>query len=118
MTLKREEWHKTFLKMIGTTGTITLLISVSALIIYVLMHQASHYFILQNLLISCSFISLSILILQTLRSMYHVFYLPLMDSCHQNYQKIIFFCCSFSMILIILSSFLISFSKMLNDYYR
>ena len=117
MILQRKEWHENFLKMVGASSTITLLICMSSFIIYILMHQISRYFILQNLLISFSFISLSILILQSLRSMYHVYHLPLMESCQQNYQKIIFFCCSFSMALIILTSFTLTFSKMLHDYY-
>lgn len=115
--LTRKEWHETFLKMVGSTSMITLVITMSCLIIYILLSQISASFLMQNLLISFSFISLFILTMQTLRSMYHVYHLPLMNSCMQNYQKIIFFCSSFSMALIILSSFLLSFSKMVQDYY-
>lgn len=115
--LTRTEWHETFLKMVASTSMITLIITMSCLIIYILLSQISSSFLMQNLLISFSFISLFILTMQTLRSMYHVYHLPLIDSCRQNYQKIIFFCSSFSMALIILSSFLLSFSKMLKDYY-
>lgn len=115
--LTRKEWHETFLKMVGSTSMITLVITMSCLIIYILLSQISTSFLMQNLLISFSFISLFILTMQTLRSMYHVYHLPLMNSCMQNYQKIIFFCSSFSMALIILSSFLLSFSKMVQDYY-
>lgn len=115
--LTRKEWHETFLKMVGSTSMITLIITMSCLIIYILLSQISTSFLMQNLLISFSFISLFILTMQTLRSMYHVYHLPLMNSCMQNYQKIIFFCSSFSMALIILSSFLLSFSKMVQDYY-
>ena len=115
--LNRQEWHETFLKMVASTSMITFVISMSSLIIYILLSHIGQSFLMQNLLISFSFISLFILTMQTLRSMYHVYHLPLMNSCRQNYQKIIFFCSSFSMALIILSSFFLSFSKMLNDYY-
>ena len=116
--LKRKEWHETFLKMVSSVSMITFVISMSCLIIYVLLSEINQYFIIQNIVISFSFISLFILIMQTLRSMYHVYYLPLMNSCTQTYQKIIFLCSSFSMVLIIMSSFLLSYSKMLKDYYN
>lgn len=116
--LNRKEWHETFLKMLSSTSMLTFIICMSCLIIYILLSEVSQYFMIQNIVISFSFISLFILIVQTFRSMYQVYYLPLMNSCTQSYQKIIFFCCSFSMMLIILSSFLLSFSKMLKDYYN
>ena len=115
--LNRKEWHETFLKMLSSTSMITFIICMSCLIIYFLLSQTTQYNITQNMIISFSFISLFILIAQTFRSMFHVYYLPLMNSCTQTYQKIIFFCCSFSMLLIIICSFLLSFSKMLKDYY-
>ena len=115
--LKRKEWHETFLKMLGMSSMLTFIISMSGIIIYILLSQLNQYFIIQNMMVSLSFISLFILTLQTLRSMYHVYYLPLMTSCQHTYQKIIFFCCSFSMSLIVISALILSFSKMLKDYY-
>lgn len=115
--LNRKEWHETFLRMVSSTSLITLIISMSSLIIYIMLSQISRYFLVQNIIISFSFISLFILTMQTLRSMYHIYYLPLMNSCTQNYQKIIFFCSSFSMALIVISSFSLSLTKMLKDYY-
>ncbi|CEI54268.1 hypothetical protein [Acinetobacter bereziniae] len=56
--------------------------------------------------------------MQTLRSMYHVYYLPLMNSCAHTYQKLIFFCSSFSIALIVLSSFFFNFTQMLKTYYN
>ncbi len=115
--LKRKEWHETFLKMLGMSSMLTFIISMSGIIIYILLSQLNQYFIIQNMMVSLSFISLFILTLQTLRSVYHVYYLPLMTSCQHTYQKIIFFCCSFSMSLIVISALILSFSKMLKDYY-
>lgn len=114
--LNREEWHETFLRMVGSSSLITLIISMSGFIVYYLLSQISPFYLIQNLLISFSIISLFILTMQTLRSMYHLYHLPLMNSCTQTYQKIIFFCSSFSMGLIIISSFIMSFSKLLQDY--
>ncbi|MDR0237366.1 hypothetical protein [Acinetobacter sp.] len=116
--LNRKEWHETFLKMVASASMITFIIYMSCLIIYYLLSQISQYFIVQNVVISFSFISLFILTMQTLRSMYHVYYLPLMNSCAQNYQKLIFFCSSFSIALIVLSAFLLNFSQILKDYYN
>jgi hypothetical protein len=116
--LNRREWHETFLKMVASASMITFIIYMSCLIIYYLLSQISQYFIVQNVIISFSFISLFILTMQTLRSMYHVYYLPLMNSCTQNYQKLIFFCSSFSIALIVLSAFLLNFSQILKDYYN
>ncbi len=116
--LTSKEWHEIFLKMLGSTSMITFIIYMSCLIIYILCAVFTPYFIVQGILIGFSFVSLFILVMQTFRSMYHIYYLPLINSCEQTYQKIIFFCCSFSMTLIIISSFLLSFTKMLNDYYN
>jgi phosphate starvation-inducible membrane PsiE len=115
--LNRKEWHETFLKMVASASMITFIIYMSCWIIYFLLAQTSQYNLIQNIVISFSFISLFILTMQTLRSMYQVYYLPLMNSCRLNYQKIIFFCCSFSIALIVVSSFLLNFAKMLKDYY-
>lgn len=115
--LNRKEWHETFLKMVASASMITFIIYMSCWIIYFLLAQISQYNLIQNIVISFSFISLFILTMQTLRSMYQVYYLPLMDSCRLNYQKIIFFCSSFSIVLIVVSSFLLNFGKMLKDYY-
>ena len=104
--LNRKEWHETFLKMVASASMITFIIYMSCWIIYFLLAQISQYNLIQNIVISFSFISLFILTMQTLRSMYQVYYLPLMNSCRLNYQKIIFFCssfCSRSSCLILLS---------------
>ena len=116
--LTRKEWHELFLKMLSSTSMLTFIICMSCLIIYILLSQINHYFMIQNMLISFSFISLFILVMQTFRSMYQVYYLPLMNSCTHTYQKIIFFCSAFSMLLIMICSFLLSYSKMLKDYYN
>ncbi|MDR6543964.1 hypothetical protein ABIC56_004238, partial [Acinetobacter bereziniae] len=116
--LNRKEWHETFLKMVASASMITFIIYMSCLIIYILLSQISQYFIVQNIVSSFSFISLFILTMQTLRSMYHVYYLPLMNSCAHNYQKLIFFCSSFSIALIVLSSFFFNFTQMLKTYYN
>ena len=116
LKLNRKEWHETFLRMVGSTSLITLIISMSSLIIYYFLSHLSQSFFIQNILISFSFISLFILTAQTLRSMYHLYHLPLMNNCPQSYQKIIFFCSSFSMGLIIVSSLIMSISKTLQEY--
>ncbi len=117
-SLNRKEWHETFLKMVASASMITFIIYMSCLIIYILLSQISQYFIVQNIVSSFSFISLFILTMQTLRSMYHVYYLPLMNSCAHTYQKLIFFCSSFSIALIVLSSFFFNFTQMLKTYYN
>jgi uncharacterized membrane protein len=78
--LNRKEWHETFLKMVASASMITFIIYMSCLIIYILLSQIK-YNLIQNIVISFSFISLFILTMQTLRSMYQVYYLPLMNSC-------------------------------------
>lgn len=111
--LSTREWHETYLKMIGTTSTITLLISMSSFLIYLLLNQIQQHNGIQLLIISFSVISFFILIAQTIRSMYHLYHLPLITNCPQTYQKMILFCSSFSMSLIILGSYVISLSKMI-----
>ncbi len=63
--LTRKEWHELFLKMLSSTSMLTFIICMSCLIIYILLSQVNHYFVIQNILISFSFISLFILVMQT-----------------------------------------------------
>lgn len=113
--LSTQQWHEIYLRMVGSTSTISLLISMSSFFIYVLLKQLPAISILQSLISSISIISFSILIAQTLRSMYHSYHLPLINNCHHTYQKIILVCSSISMVLIILTSFIISTTKLLSD---
>ncbi|SPL71915.1 hypothetical protein [Acinetobacter stercoris] len=112
-TLTTPQWHETYLRMVGSTSTISLLISMSGFFIYLLLHQIPQLFIIQSLINSISIISFAILILQTIRSMYHSYHIPLIMSCRHPYQKIIFVCSSISMVLIILTSFWLSITQLL-----
>lgn len=102
--------------MIGTMGKLTLIISVRGLVLHILMQQLPLYSIFQILRISFIFIALSILIFQSIRSMYQGHYQPFMASYQKIYQKIIFFYSNFPMAVIILCSFLLSLSKLLQEY--
>ncbi|QIO05532.1 hypothetical protein [Acinetobacter shaoyimingii] len=117
LKLNNQAWHETYLKMIGTTSTITLLISMSSVLIYLLLRQIHGHDLIQLMIISFSFISFFILIAQTLRSMYKIYHVPLILNCPQTYQKIIMFCSNFSLALIILASYFISLNQMLKTIY-
>ncbi|MDQ9010025.1 hypothetical protein RFI36_09205 [Acinetobacter gerneri] len=113
--LTTKEWHEIYLRMVASTSTISLLISMSSFFIYILIGQLPNISILQSFICSVAIVSFVILILQTLRSMYHSYHLPLMQNCKHYYQKIIFICSSISMVLIIITSFVISTTKLLQE---
>lgn len=117
LKLNNKAWHETYLKMIGTTSTITLLISMSSLLIYLFLIQIRGHDLIQLIIISFSFISFFILIAQTLRSMYKIYHVPLISNCPQTYQKIIMLCSNFSLALIILASYFMSLNQMLKTIY-
>ena len=111
--LSRKEWHETYLKMLGITSTLSLLISMSSFLIYIFLNQIHSSNLFQLSIISFSFISFFILIAQALRSIYQIYHLPLILNCPQTYQKIILFCSSFSMALIVLGSYFINLHNLL-----